>query len=702
MNKIFSLSGGAKSHKPRTQNKRPNKGKRDNSAPIVDNNDKSIISVNSVDASDDTPVDPPKNIVIPPVFPQVGVMTNERLYNTPLSDFIWLEKTDGEHKNLIIYEGILYNVHHGKLYLVKQLEEPIQKETILDVELYDNRFYIFDCPMVDGNDISNEPFTTRIESASKFINEHKTLQSTFEVKQFNGVNSEELPKLIQTINTTNISPITHNKIDGIIFQNINLPYFYEKDYIVFKLKRRNLNTVDFKLIWDEEDQTYYLYLFGSYHQVLGNKKRLPYINTKSIKHTGVNLRDRMLPEKLYILFSSPYFEDLHTFTPDDNFNESGYFDDEVICIRKLMTGMLNNPKAYDGKIVELSLNNSNKWVPMRVRNDKDKSNAYSVGLSNCSVMFNPITVESIKDENLYFTKSKELFFDSSVITPYHDINKLVRKYMIERCINHTMTPLLGRYEPLNVLDLAGGRGADELSLYHCGATNIFAMDSDKTALVQYIERTDYTPRIKDFSFLLPGSADPQALRKNININAVYGWLGLNDKPIYDDIKSRYEFPKQVKNQFGNIIKEAGFDVILMNFAIHYLCDDLGKINELCRFVVSLLRPHGLFVFSCFDGERIVDIIDKNEGRVGPFVIEKLEGNIAKMPLPTIDASGYRAEPLVMKEHIEVFNKCEQLRLMTKFYPMDDVSKLEKYSEIEDPNKVSDFLHNIICYVYEKQ
>ena len=676
INDMFSLSGGARKNKSR----KPKKG------------------------GDQEETTSESKIIIPNSFPQVGVLTNEILYKTPLSDFVWLEKTDGQHYNLIIFDNKLYAVIHGKLEELSKISTTFAKQTILDAELYNNKFYIFDCPMIDNKDISEQPFTARMEAVNQFIQSHPEFKNQFEVKKFYNVDTNQLIKLLKTINSTTKSPITGNKIDGVVFQNINLPYYHDKGNIVFKLKRRALNTIDFKLVYDEDENIFYLYLLGSYIHVLFNKKKLPKINNKSYAHTGIDLNQKELPKKLYVLFASPYFEDLHVFSPSVNFNTHGYFEDEIVAIKQLSKQMSEHPKSFNNKIVELSLNEDNVWVPLRIREDKINSNNYDVGLSNCSVMFNPITEDSIKDSSLYFTKSKQLFFDESITTPYHEINRLIRQYIIEHSINHSITKQLKPKESLTVLDLAGGRGADELELYHCGASNIFAMDADKTALVQYVDRTNFTPRIKGFQFLLKDSVEPRDMKKSIFINAVYGFLGTNNESIENDIKTRFEYPTQLKSRSNNIIRPAGFDVILMNYAIHYLCDDIHKLEELHRFVTSMLRPNGLFIFSYFDGDEVLKLISTNDGNVSKFHITTVKSTndvtIAKMPLPTIDASGYREEPLCTKKCLSVFINSPRLELVENYEPLKAVKSLEQFGLIEDKNKVADFLQFIRVYVFK--
>ena len=90
------------------------------------------------------------------------------------------------------------------------------------------------------------------------------------------------------------------------------------------------------------------------------------------------------------------------------------------------------------------------------------------------------------------------------------------KKLYEYIIEHSINPLQRK---ITVLDLAGGRGADELNLYHSGAYSIFAADADKDALVQYVERTPKTP-ILNHTFLLDTSKNIEHMPKSILINTL--------------------------------------------------------------------------------------------------------------------------------------------------------------------------------------
>ena len=623
------------------------------------------------------------DIKLPDAFPQVGVLTNRILQTTPLENFVWLEKTDGLHCNLMIKDNILYNIRRYDAYKdknssycldkIKELEisDKTSGQSILDTELYKDKYYVFDASMIENEDISELNFIERMKKAEDFVNKHKI--SELVIKKFEHVKSVQ--ELITFINENEVSPYTGNNIDGVIFQQIDLPYF-NKTPTCFKLKRKVMNTIDFKMYYEESEDVFYLYLYGSYLDVIKNRKKLPKINKYSKKHTGVDLNSKKLPDKLYVLFCSPYRENLHKFKPRNKWNTTGYFKSNINEINALMKEIIENPKSFNDSIIEMSLADDG-WVPMRKRNDKPFSNSYKVGLSNSSVMFNPVG----ESTNCYF--SKKLAFGKEITTPYHDINSIIRKYIIERSINTL-------HNKITVLDLAGGRGADELNLYHSGAISIFAADADKDALVQYVERTTSTVN-KKHEFLLKESKPINFMPKAIFINAIYAYLNEDNSSIINDIKSRFEYPSK------------GFDVILMNYAIHYLCHKEKCILALKNLIKSLLKPGGLFICSCFDGDSILESLDENkELKLKSFTVKLIEPEIesdedavwAKMPLPTIDETGYRAEPLALSKFINLID----MPIIDHYYPIDECD----ITNIENHELVDDYLRFINVYVMSNE
>jgi 16S rRNA G966 N2-methylase RsmD len=263
----------------------------------------------------------------------------------------------------------------------------------------------------------------------------------------------------------------------------------------------------------------------------------------------------------------------------------------------------------------------------------------------------------------------------------HKINQTFRKYIIEKYASRYGTNS-------SVLDLCGGRGADEFNLYSNGISNFFVIDNDTTALKRYFDRTLYINKL----VYEPLTANYKNKSNWININLLNHKLGKNYEDITTDLQSRYEFYRRQ------------VDIVLMNYAIHYLCDDEEKIAKLSEFVNSVLFKDGIFIVTYFDGDDIFRRKKDNVAKIGPFDIKiiKEEKNvtIAKMPLPTIKEGEdiYAEEPLVKQETI---NKLEaHLKKYEDYYIYDECKKY--INDIQGFEEFIDYYKLIKVGIYGKK
>lgn len=610
-------------------------------------------------------------------WPQVSVISNAILSETPLSSFHYSEKTDGEHKNLLIYKSKIYDVtHFDTIRFVADV--PTFTETIvLDTELYNEHFYIFDVYYADGEVLSGN-FLERMSKASEKLEQ---LGPLFKLKTFKPIPSIEF--LIDYIKQDKIEQDgAEVEIDGVILQRIDLPYLPSgkgrgKQYTVYKMKPRHLMTVDLRLRYDAKNDEYELYTIGSYLDFLSSLTNKPK-TAKMIYDAEGNgkLRSRLarLPDNLLILFDSPFIPNLSTYKVNRNWNTNSYFKRIIDQANALIADFDKYKGSYDGKIVEMSLTADNKWVPLRVRDDKRTPNGFRVAQDVISLVFDPI--KSV--DEIYF--QKDIAADSETQTFVHKLNGVFRKYIVEQHIN----PALKDIRIPTVIDLCGGRGGDELNLYANGATNFFAIDADTTALKQYVDRSYYLKgKLKQYEFMSIKSRLPSK-PPNFNLNVLCHMLGGDYKPIVDDLKSRYEW-------------RGAADAVLMNYAIHYICDKPANVVKLAKFIKEVLNKdegaHPVFVFTFFDGDAIIEASKANDGKVakiGPFSIEIVKKTttyaIAKMPLVTIQGGKdmYRPEPLALRKTLDGINSV--LKLVDE-YPLYAKTKTwaDKVVAVNEPS-----------------
>ena len=607
-----------------------------------------------------------------------SVLSNSVLQIIPLDKFNYSEKIDGVHTYLLIFDGKIYDVTNNKKYFsnIYQINKSNFKEMkfsgdcIIETEYYENKYYIFDVYYLNGVDYSEKFLHERLNSINEYLDE---LGPSFKIKKFYEIT--DINELLEYIKKDK-SP-EGNNIDGIILQRIDKPYFQQGyDFNSYKLKPLHLNTVDFLLKYNRALNYFELYLQGYYEKYYKqNMKKLP----KDKDIYSLNNFEKPISKRYYyiyqnkkilIYFDSPFYPNLGKLILTENWNKQGYSPDQIEQINDLVKKMKRKPYDYNNAIVELSLTNDKKWVPFRERRDKIFPNSYRVGLSNVSVIFDPIK----PSESIYF--QKDLTMSEEKLGIIHKINQTYRKYVIE-------TYVKGKNS--SIIDLCGGRGADEFNLYSNGVSNFFVIDNDTTALKRYFDRT-FNINNKKYESLTTNNNQKSNW---ININFLKHKLDKNYDEILQDLNSRYEFYKRE------------VDIVLMNYAIHYLCDDVDKIKQLGQFVKKVLSKNGIFLITYYDGDEIMKTMKDGAARLGPFDIkiikQEKDVTVAKMPMPTIKGGKdiYAEEPLVKKQTIKFLE--EYLYKNEEFFVYDRCK--EFIDEIEGYNEFIDYYKLIKVGIY---
>lgn len=546
-------------------------------------------------------------------WPTVSILTNAVLQKVGLDKFKYSVKTDGIHANILIYKGAIYDVTtYRNDQMVKKVRETDCKRTlILDTELYNDTYYVFD--VYYDETILKSNFDERMKHT------HVDELDGFQIKEFHPITSiQELIKMAHAER----DPKSGVETDGVILQRIDLPYLNKGkwnsyDATVFKLKPRSLMTIDALLRYDSRKEFYQLYTIGSAFDALDSLSPISR-NRKLILNVDRSpVVTRMLPSNVLIPFDSPFYPNLDVYVPRSEWKSTGFYKRISDAANALIEEALRSPGSLHDKICEMALTEDNVWVPIRIRHDKSNPNGFKIAQSVVSVIFDPIRDQS----DIYF--QKDLSANEDIQTYIHSLNSVFRRYTVETYLNHANT----------VIDLCGGRGGDELSLYSCGTGTIYAIDGDTTALKQYADRS-YTIKLSKYTSL----TNVTTIRHPLNLSVLHHVLGNQYKAVEADLASRVTWTGKV-------------DGILMNYAIHYVCGMIGEMKALASFVSKVLSPTGVFVFTYFDGDSIIANAKDDVSKVGPFkitLLKKRTAIYAMMPLLTIQGGeyAYREEPLV--------------------------------------------------------
>ena len=528
-------------------------------------------------------------------FGNVVPLTNFALQNINEDNAVWLEKTDGVRKNLQIENGEMIDIKSGEKISISGFDDI--KRTIIDAELYDGKYYIFDVAIANGEDVSNLPFPDRIDSIKPYLSNQDLIQT----KPFYQIKSIE--SIVDIANSLK-SP-SGMEIDGVIVQRTDLP-FEVKDS-VFKLKKPILNTIDLLYCKSNAPNIYNLFCCGTkYIKPCGCKCDSDFLRNRcDIKLEGVELIPPVNPFICGIATCDV------TEINKDLINNSGLPESMMSTSIDFLNKLNVDINCLDKKVIESAIVLGNRGytvIPIRERDDKIYPNSYSTVVSNLSLIFDKLNINQT-----FFHRSKS-HFSKDLINDFHSENQRIRTevFKIIKSYIKSANP--------NVVDLCGGRGADLPNLAEL-RPNIVAVDADSSALVRYATRT------------FPG-------RSLIKSMSVLKEVISDQSSIADEIKSRFSCNGQ-----SSIIH-----LILINFAFHHIANATG----LRKILRDLADRNTIIAILDYDLESEVisgNLSMNKKLNLGSFVIELTSNNplSAKMPYPTIDASGYREEPLLTRK-----------------------------------------------------
>jgi SAM-dependent methyltransferase len=248
-----------------------------------------------------------------------------------------------------------------------------------------------------------------------------------------------------------------------------------------------------------------------------------------------------------------------------------------------------------------------KWIFMRIRTDRN------IELERGNYFGNGFYVA----EYTWLNYQNPLLFNDMILSnsEYMDMGyfkeEKSQKHKAATAFNSFVkgTLLNGFKGSTWLIDLAAGRGQDMFRVSNANINNALFIDNDAQALSELVSRKhDFQRGIKRLN--------TRIFTKLINLK--------------DDYKKNIDAIKQIGVPIG------GVDVIMCNFAIHYLIPTPASIRNLIYLIKSLLKPGGHFFFTSFDGQSVFNkLIDGDwnarEGEVLQYSIKKKYKSNTIMP-----------------------------------------------------------------------
>lgn len=252
----------------------------------------------------------------------------------------------------------------------------------------------------------------------------------------------------------------------------------------------------------------------------------------------------------------------------------------------------------DGKIVELGWDSDrNDWVFHRVRTDRDVElargdyygNYYSIAELTWQSILNPLTFENLtgKSRDNYFQED-----DNQIYRSQRAYNSYVKTTLLKTIFSNK----LARAAPMNatVVDLASGKGQDLTKLMNLGVANALFMDVDKDALEELVRRKHNTK----------GMLERRDIGKHTTGTQIFT-LAIDLTLPWEAVK------KEITSRFKHLNFDQS-DLVVCNFAFHYLCPSRPLMVNVAKLVHGLLKPGGRFLVTCFDGKKVANLLKSTD------------------------------------------------------------------------------------------
>ena len=284
------------------------------------------------------------------------------------------------------------------------------------------------------------------------------------------------------------------------------------------------------------------------------------INIKDFKNSGIQL----LP------FHKELFGDINgffmpvQFTPSTMPNAFMFYSDIPDLNKKFIS------LAYNIKL--------NNWIFVEKVNPSD-TNIYGDDFRKTETQVwnsyrNPVSYDDLIidktqiSDSMYFVALKNKAHESPI-----KLNNFVKSSLINKYAMASKS----------VIDLASGRASDLMNYRLARINELLFIEIDKDAVDIVIDR----------KYILDNPNKTQLKIFNTNLNDPYK----SNLAVINNTFMNYKVPN-----------------IFCFFALHYLTTTLSQIQNIAALISNLLEKDGTFLYTAFDANQVINLLDKNSGK----------------------------------------------------------------------------------------
>ena len=304
------------------------------------------------------------------------------------------------------------------------------------------------------------------------------------------------------------------------------------------------------------------------------------------------------------------------------------------------------------QIIEVSWDKKKEtWIYHRVRTDRVIElaeghyfgNNYEIAELTYESIINPLTIKDLVSplnlltKGFYFEKSDQDYKAA------RNFNSYVKSQLISRNMGASY-----------VIDMASGKGQDLGRYYNAKIKELLMLEIDQSAIDELITRK-YDLAKKQWIERIDAPVKIQGESSSTNLTVCK--IDLN-APTKTNIQKIADL--------NGAYKAGEINLVVCNFALHYMVSDINHIKNIVEFISYWLKDGGEFMFTALDGDKIKQLLKKGPWKTGLYKIENSKGNKINVLLPC--SREVREEPLIdLKLLDREFNTKGILRVETKSF-----------------------------------